>query len=763
MKHRSYILVTLLAITYLSANAQIRRMNPDRNGVGNPTSYNNSGFGNEGEFNNGIINQNGEYTDGNESNRTTWGRDSTKHQKETPIPMGQFHWVLEPRLGTIIDAENNDTVVHNFQNWNCTDGYQGQYNYLGNIGAPRLNRIFMEREENDDFMFLKPFSYFRDGLQDFRFTNTLSPITNLAYHSCGNNQNGEDRIRAYFASNINKIAGIGFKIDYLYGRGYYSNSANSMFGGTGYGYYRGDRYNAHAYFNLNHMKMYENGGIENDNYIENPQSFAQSYSSTEIPVMLTETWNKNHENKYYFTHKYNIGFDREIEIPDSLKATPPPASELLSVFSDSIRAILRTDSVARAHAVDSLTKVWESNQIIPTEFIPVASIMHTLEVNRLQHTYLAHTDPKKYYSHLYFGSPGYTQDCTKALSVRNTFGLAMREGFNKWAQMGITLFATHKLRTYNLLDDNEQFNQRYTENDISIGGEVARTQGKLIHYNINGELWLVGPNIGNFAVDGNTNFEFRLGSRDSLLMDLHASVKHEKPDFFFRHYHSMYSWWDNDDLDRELRTRVEGVLRLKKMGTKLKVGVENITNYTFFGMTKTPLDANAAPSIIPRDYSNAVSVRQAGSNIQVFSASLGQDLKLGPFHWDTELTYQKTSSDDLLPLPQFNAYTNLYLLFRIAKVLRVQLGGDLRYFTSYYAPEWSPSIQQFAVQDTNQPRVEIGNYPIINAYANLHIKHCRIYMAVKHVNAGNGRAYLAPHYALNPLTIHFGVSWNFFN
>ena len=94
-----------------------------------------------------------------------------------------FQWVLEPRLGTVIDAENNDTVVHNFQNFNNTDGYKGEYSLLGNTGTPRYNRIYMNRtDDSDDFLFLRPLSYFRaGGLKEFRFTNTLSPITNLAY------------------------------------------------------------------------------------------------------------------------------------------------------------------------------------------------------------------------------------------------------------------------------------------------------------------------------------------------------------------------------------------------------------------------------------------------------------------------------------------------------------------------------------------------------------------------------------------------------
>lgn len=697
------------------------------------------------------------------NNRTTWGRDSTKHAKKKNIPTGQFQWILDPRLGTIIDAENNDTTVHNYQNWNNTEGYTGQYSILGNIGAPRYNRIFMnDNHEDEDYIFLRPLSYFRGGLKDFRFTNTKSPITNLAYHSCGTRQNGEDRVRAYFATNINKLSGLGFKIDYVYGRGYYNYSANSMFGTTFYGYYRGDKYNVHAYANVNHMKMAENGGIEDDEYIENPQSFPQSYSSTDIPVLLTETWNRNHERNFYLTHRYNFGFYREIEIPDSLKPKVPSVGELTSELPDSIQQLIRTDSIVRKAVVDSLVLNWKAQQVAPKEFIPVSSVLHTMDFSDLTHTYIAKSSSKEYYTHQYFGDPGKVEDMTGAFTLRNTFGLALREGFNKWAQMGLTAFVSHKLRSYNLLKGDTINNAKYTENDLSVGAELARTQGKLLHFNINSEFWLAGPRVGDLSIDGKTSWEFPLGKKDSLLIDVKALIKNEKPNFFYRHYRSQNSWWDNDELSKQFRTRFEGVLRLKKTGTRLRIGFENITNYTYFAMQKT-LNSQKTESFTPTDYSYAVNVHQNNGSVQVFMAALSQDFKVGPLHWDNEVTYQSTSNDDVLPLPKLSLYTNLYLLFKVAKVMRVQIGGDMRFFTKYYGLDYTPSIQSFAVQDPTQERTYVGNYPFVNVYANMHLKHCRLYFAVNHVNAGTGHYFYVPHYPVNPLNIHFGLSWNFFN
>lgn len=697
------------------------------------------------------------------TNRMTWGRDTTKHDK--PVPIGIFQWTINHRLGTVIPAENNDTTVKHYSNFNNTDGYNGEHSYLGNLGAARLSRIFMNRQDLQPFFFLQPLSYSLTPLEDFRFSNTLSPLTNLSYHSCGNRQTGEDRVRAYFASNINKISGIGFKVDYLYGRGYYNSSQNSIFNSNIFGYYRGERYEMHAWTDFGHQKNAENGGIEDDKYIRNPQSFPQSYGSKDIPTMLSETYNRNDFQTYYLTHRYNLGYSREIELPDSLKPQMPKDKELLQQLSDSIRLVLESDSVQRLMVLDSLKTKWANSIIPPTEFIPVSSIIHTFEANHLNHRHYGYDTPKNYYTNHYYGDINNIKDNTQALIIKNTVGLSVNEGFKKWAKMGITAFASHKYERYTLptaAADTISGLQTYKENHISIGGEISKAYGKFLHYNANGEITLAGDDIGEFNVDGTADLNIPIGKRDTVQVAAHAFIMNQRPDFYLEHYHSQSAWWDKE-LDMEKRMRIEGTLSNQRSRTSITLGFENLAKYSYLGIQNTLLEGADATSTKSTDYSHAVRVMQASKNIQILSATLKQDFIVGPLNWENEFTFQTTSSEEALPLPKFNAYTNLYLLFRIAKVLRVELGADMRYFTKYYAPDYAPNLGQFAVQDASTPRVQIGHYPIINAYANLHIKHCRIYFKVNHVNAGTGNMFLAPHYPINPMTIHWGVSWNFFN
>ena len=96
-------------------------------------------------------------------------------------------------------------------------------------------------------------------------------------------------------------------------------------------------------------------------------------------------------------------------------------------------------------------------------------------------------------------------------------------------------------------------------------------------------------------------------------------------------------------------------------------------------------------------------------------------------------------------------------------MLSVHLGADVVYYSKYQALDYSPALGRFVVQDNGAANVETGNYPYVNVYANMHLKHTRFFVMMSHINADSGEYFLTPHYPTNGSIIRFGVSWNFFN
>ena len=715
--------------------------------------------------------------DGNITTATHSRADSTRGGSKD-IPRGMRVWTVDERFGDITPAEP-DTLSYMYMNTIFTTGLHGEFNTTGNLGAPRINRIFTDRKEStENFLFNEYQDYFIISPGDFHFTNTYSPITNLSLNSCGNRTNGEDHFKALFAVNAGKRLGVGFKFDYIYGRGYYSDNSSALFNYTMWGSYLGDRYQAHLLCSTNHQKQAENGGIVNDNFITHPEIFSDSYNENEIPTMLTSNWNRNDNQHIFFTHRYSLGFNRKVPMTEEeIKA------KKFAMESQKENDALKAKKEARQKAEDEGVEFDEEEydrQVefekknaamvgdeaaadtawVKNEYVPVTSFIHTVKFHNYRRIYQAYDSPENYYADNYATLSSFSGDSiydkTRSYVLKNTFAIALLEGFNKWAKAGLKGFITHDLRRY-ALPDTIAHKTSYTESGVYLGGQISKHEGSVLHYDATAEFGVLGDAKGDVNIDGTADLNFRLlGDTIQLAADGFFHVV--TPFFYHQHYHSRHFWWDNDDLENYTHTRLQGRFTLQRTKTRLRVAYDNLNNYIYFSNSYVVNDK------FERLY-NRAGIRQADKNISVFTASLGQDLQFGLLHLNLMLTYQKSSNTTILPLPDLNAYANLFLRFKIARVLDCDLGADVRYFTKYEAPDYVPGLAQYAVQENSDSRVKIGNYPFVNVYANFFLKHARFFVMMSHVNSPSdgGNYFLTPHYPANTRIFRFGVSWNFAN
>ena len=706
--------------------------------------------------NNNTIGSSGQI--GGDNHKSLNRKDSDK-EKEKPVPVGLRTWTVS-RFNEY-DSVAVDTFSHQFQNTLFTEGVTGHYNTLGNLGSPRQSHIFTDRPYNFSyFIFAEPYDFFIRPFSAFHFTNTLSPITNITYHETLSSDNGEDHINAKYAVNANKDIGLGFNLHYLYGRGYYDHQNTSQFNATLYSSVIKEKYQAHLRLFSNYLKTAENGGITDDDYVDNPQNFPSKFETKDIPTNLTKVWNKMYVNGVNLTHSYSLGYYKSVQVADTAKTKKKNAVPKLKIVgsqaeADSIKlaAIAHKDSLL---ANDSLAKKDGNDSLIEQRiFVPVTSIVHTLTAAYNQRRFIANEDLSGFFTNDYLAGDS-ALDKIEHMEVSNLLALDLREGFNKWAMAGIRLFAQYDYNHYKLPLTLWTF-EKYNENRLTLGGMLYRRKGKHVNYNLLGQTSSDGTSWGEFELRGEGDLRVKLLG-DSVSLNVHGHIANQQPTFFYRHYQSKYAWWDNN-LEKQFKTRIGATLSSQKTKTKLSLDVENIKNYTYFGSTLT--EQVSGTSTV---YTWAYQVQQASDDIQLLSLVLNQNFKLGILNWENELAYQTTTDEKVLPLPKFSAYSNLYLLFRIAKVLRVEFGGDVRYFTSYYAPTYSAPLGMFANQpDANL--IKVGNHPIVNVYANFHLKHTRFYIMYSHVNysSDGGSGFTAPHYPVNPGMIKIGLSWNFFN
>lgn len=748
--------------------------------------------------------------DGNITQRSENGN-FNKHNKDTTknkvIPKGIYSWTIDRQFGDITPSEP-DTISHLFMNTTFNSGVYGEYNTIGNNYSARQNRIFVDRSYGEYFIFTEPYSFVNKKPDEFLFMNTLSPYTSILYDECGDILNGEDHIDAKFSVNANKRLNFGFDLEYAYARGYFSNQNVSHFSGTLFSSYLGDRYQMHFFFNAAHQKTSENGGITNDDYVTHPESFTESFNDSEIPTVLSQNWNRNDHQHVFLTHRYNLGFYRKVKMTDEeIKARQfakesqkehevdrdkqgledrdsrkereikkptgrpegakimgkEPGKDSLNLAVDTTR--IKVDGQAAIDSLNRLQAIQDSiDATMKREYVPVTSFIHTLDIDNYDHIYQAYATPTDYYKDTFYNKGleygnDSIYDQTKHLRIKNTFGIALLEGFNKYVKAGLKGYVCYDYCKYSIPEfdtNNNLFWDTYNEHDINIGAQLSKTQGNTLHFNAAVEYCLNGADQGDYTLDFSTDLNFPLFG-DTVQLAASAYLYKFYPVFYQFLYHSKHFWWENE-LSRETRSRIEGTFSYQKTDTKLRVAFDNIKNYTYYGMSYDLTTSGGRKNVTANVY-------QESDNISILTAQLHQNFKLGPLNWENVITYQKTNNKEVLPLPDWNIFSNLYLKFKIAKVLGVELGANVTYFSKYYAADFCPGINQFAVQLNEASKVELGGYPFVDVYANMKLKGVRFFLMMSNVinGGGNHMKFLTPHYPTNGSVLHFGVSWPFFN
>ena len=338
------------------------------------------------------------------------------------------------------------------------------------------------------------------------------------------------------------------------------------------------------------------------------------------------------------------------------------------------------------------------------EYIPVTRFAHTIKFDDLRKRYFENSVEKTFYKNTFLPFTQ-TKDTSALQTLTNNFSISLAEEYNKLLNFGLTAYIENELQNYTFNKDSV-INYMFAST-TKVGGILSKQRGDRFKYNITGELSFLGYKAGDFKLNGDIGGFFKLW-KDSISLVANAFVKSDKPSYFLQHYQSNHFRWENN-FGSTYRTHIGGTFSIPTRSFSLNVSVENITKYIYFDTLATP--------------------HQFSGDIQVLSANLKQDFHVGKFGLENNFVYQVSSQPGILPLPQLAIYENIYYNDLWFSVLSVQLGVNLRYHTAYYAPSYMPATGQFY----NQVATKIGNYPMMNAYLNMHLKRTRFFIEYYHI------------------------------
>ena len=636
--------------------------------------------------------------------------------KDSVIVAPSYAWTITQPLGQRYES-TIDTLQYNYAQNFVPVNQSLVYATTGNNGAPGQTQIFFQREPLSEFFFEDALHAWVKDLSNQKFYNTRIPMTILSYSTGGTKYNNQDRLSCTFSGNVNKRLQIGAMLDYLYSKGVleYQAAKNLKWGLSGS--YIGDRYELQTYFNSYSSLNKETGGITDDRYITDPAEVQGGQITVDyknIPTCLTGAFSQVNGSRFMMNHRYKVGYYR--------------------IWKDSI-----------------------NDTIEHKEYIPVTSFIWTMDFKTNLHKYWdkKSKEDMEYYENTYLSADG-TNEQTKYWRLSNTLGVSMLEGFNKKVKFGLSAYATYEIRKFMQVQDSALYIENRnpelsavpefkvpqigTENVVWVGGQLTKQKGSILTYSANARFGLLGSVIGDIDISGDVTTRIPLWG-DSLKITGFGYFKNEEAPYLLRNYISNHFIWKND-FGKVRRLRVGGQLDIPYTGTFLEAGIENLQNYVYFNNSGVPA--------------------QYDGHIQVLSVSAKQNLHFKALNWDNKLAYQTSSNEGVLSLPKFSVYSNLYLKFKIAKVMHVQFGVDANYYTRYYAPGYTPAMMSFHTQN----EVECGNFLWMNAYANVKLKKTRFFLMFSHVNQGlfGGKdTFSLPHYPLNPRKFQMGVSVDFAN
>ncbi|EDM35050.1 hypothetical protein PBAL39_08225 [Pedobacter sp. BAL39] len=596
-----------------------------------------------------------------------------------------------------------DTSLNGFHNFSVIAQPRNPTINTGNLGLAAMPLLFQPLKTIGFDAGFHSLDYYAMTHDDIKYYQARTPFTNLYYVSVGET---EQVFKVTHSQNIKPNWNIGANYNRIGANGYYTRQRGDHLNAAIFNWYQSPnkRYNLWINGLFNTLKANENGSLVNDTIFS---SAGRAVTPMAENVRLNNSRQIWRKNSFFIRQSYFVG---------------------------------RIDSVA---------------QEITDKILPTNKITYTFKYD--VNSFAFQKDETDDHTVLPTGLADgvFTNDSTRYTNVQNEFiySFFLRAKSTSIIKNELKLDAGIRHDFYKYMqglfykDKSSYYDYNATFQNVTLLGNAGYRFSNRIDLNVDLQQIVQGRNIGDFMYEAKSNV---LLSNSVGRVILGGYFQNKSPEeIYIRYFGNHYRWTENFDRTKTIN------LSFRYLNDKLglEAGAEYflIDKYLYFNQ----VGGTNADSL-------AIAPAQSGA-MNMLKITLGKRFNFGKFSLSTFGVYQKTDNPNILRTPELYAFASIYLDQTFFKVLKTNIGFDLRYNTEYTAYSYSPGAGQFY---NGAKDVTFESTPILDFFVKASLRKANIFVKTDYANQGllSKGYYTVDRYPMaNRVLIKFGVSWNFYD
>lgn len=637
--------------------------------------------------------------------------------------------------------------------------------YLGIAGSPVQFYDAFKRKSKEGVSFYAPYEVYSYSPYSIPMYNTKTPYTELAYWGTlfAHKENEEADIHIMTTQNIFPELNLRLEYNRVGANGMLlrEDTDNRTFAATAN--YMGKRYLAHAGYISNKITKSENGGIVDNFWIRDTLVGAR-----EIQTHLSDADNLIRKKVFFLDQTYRIPFTFLKKLVEKHKKAKTDPEEALSVEADSLNSAappagipdsdtdFETLSAAKDSQFATGSESMTENEMAKADTldtdVTTAFIGHNSEYSTYGKLYtdkIAPTDKlgRDFYHNNFYINPFVSRDSLRVMKLENKVFIKLQPWASDAIVSSVNVGIGDRLLKYYSFNPKSYLSgtSSTTWNSVYLYGGAGGQFKKFVKWNANGYYTFLGQEINDVGINADASFSlfpFRRHKDSPLSFNAHFETSLEEPEFYEQHYFSNHLKWDNN-FEKISDTKIEGSLYIPNWDLKVGAGYSLMKNNLYYD-TLSVIRQNASPMSVAKIY-------------------LMKNFKLWKIHFDNAGLIQISSNEEVMPLPLAALNLKWYLQFDVVKdVMQMQIGSNVTYTTSWYAPAYNPAIGQFF----NQTKEKYGNCPYADVFLNIQWKRACIFVKLINANMGwplkKADYFSAAGFIRPQRAVKFGIFWPFY-